>query len=113
MVERRWASALCKGRAATKVAADTDQRSSAFRFLFLSSYIVTRSADRGDTGDHRQYSLTKIAAESKAFVALFDTRDDDSGADRIARTISYVVIAGLDPAIHADPQHGPPGQARW
>jgi hypothetical protein len=43
----------------------------------------------------------------------FSSRDDDSGADRIARTIPYVVIAGLDPAIHGACQHGPPGQARW
>jgi hypothetical protein len=43
----------------------------------------------------------------------FSSRDDDSGADRIARTIPYVVIAGLDPAIHPALQHGPPGQARW
>src|SRR5271154_493360 len=47
------------------------------------------------------------------------------GCGSIARTFSYVVIAGLDPAIHAKrrlaeilrsilsvaPQHGPPGQA--
>jgi hypothetical protein len=41
---------------------------------------------------------------------------------RAARTISHAVIAGLDPAIHAEKplavsiaslQHGPPGQARW
>src|SRR5580692_10429323 len=38
----------------------------------------------------------------------FSSRDDDSGADRIARTIPYVVIAGLDPAIHGACQHGPP-----
>jgi hypothetical protein len=29
-------------------------------------------------------------------VEKFPSRDDDSGADRIARTIFYVVIAGLD-----------------
>jgi len=51
----------------------------------------------------------------------------NSGADCVARTGFRVVIAGLDPAIHADEkldrigrqalsaarQHGPPGQARW
>jgi hypothetical protein len=49
------------------------------------------------------------------------------GRSRAARTIFYFVIAGLDPAIHAEwglaeirrivrvaeRQHGPPGQARW
>jgi hypothetical protein len=34
----------------------------------------------------------------------FSSRDDDSGANRIARTIPYVVIAGLDPAIHGAAQ---------
>src|SRR5580692_2823921 len=38
----------------------------------------------------------------------FSSRDDDSGADRIARTIRLVMIAGLDPAIHGACQHGPP-----
>jgi hypothetical protein len=49
------------------------------------------------------------------------------GRDRVARMILCVVIAGLDPAIHAERrfteirrtvlfaalQHRPPGQARW
>jgi hypothetical protein len=29
------------------------------------------------------------------------------------QVLSLRVIAGLDPAIHAAAQHGPPGQARW
>jgi hypothetical protein len=58
---------------------------------------VARSADREDTGNHRRYSLAKIGAESKEFLP----RDEDSGANRIARTILHAVIAGLDPAIHA------------
>jgi hypothetical protein len=37
-------------------------------------------------------------------VILFAARDDDSGADRIARTIPYAVIAELDPAIHGAAQ---------
>jgi hypothetical protein len=65
VVERRWASAPCKARAATKVAADTDQRSSAFRFLFLSSYIVAQGSDREATGHHRRHSLTKIERRAK------------------------------------------------
>ncbi len=54
-------------------------------------------------------------------------RRQTSDAERVARTVFYFVIAGLDPAIHADAklvqilrvvsllslQHGPPGQARW
>ena len=51
--------------------------------------------------------------------------NNNSDANRIARTILHVVIAGLDPAIHAELpfalssvvvpeiQYGPPGQARW
>src|ERR1700722_2475714 len=33
---------------------------------------------------------------AERFVALFDARDDGSGANRIARTFPHVVIAGLD-----------------
>jgi hypothetical protein len=51
--------------------------------------IVARSADREDTGVHRRNSLAKIGAESGEFLL----RDDDSGADRIART-GRLVIAG-------------------
>jgi hypothetical protein len=34
----------------------------------------------------------------------FLPRDEDSGADRIAITTPFVVIAGLDPAIHGAAQ---------
>ena len=61
---------------------------------FLLSYIVAQSADREATGNHRRHSLAKIGAESGEFLPS----DDDSGANRIARTMR-LVIAGLDPAI--------------
>jgi hypothetical protein len=73
-----------------------DTRLSAFRFLAFLPFVLgnARSKDREDTGVHRRHSLAKIGAESKEFLP----RDDDSGADRIART-RRLVIAGLDPAI--------------
>jgi hypothetical protein len=55
---------------------------------------VAQSSDREDAGGHRRSSLAKIGAESESVAALFDARDDDSGAGRIARTLLYVVIAG-------------------
>jgi hypothetical protein len=42
VVERRQASAPCKARAASQDAADTDQRLSAFRFLF--AFVIASSA---------------------------------------------------------------------
>jgi hypothetical protein len=53
---------------------------------------VAQSADREDTGIHRRHSLAKIGAESKEILR----RDEDSGAECIARTLPHVVIAGLD-----------------
>ena len=55
---------------------------------FLLSYNVAQSADREDTGSHRRCSLAKIGAESGEFLP----RDDDSGADRIARTVRLALV---------------------
>ena len=55
-------------------------RRSASLLSFLT--FVARSTDREITGIHRRHSLAKIGAESEEFLL----RDDDSGADRIART---------------------------
>ena len=52
-------------------------------FPFL--HFVARSADRVDTGVHRRCSLAKVGAEGEKF----SSRDDDSGANRIARTEEY------------------------
>jgi hypothetical protein len=70
VVERRLASALCKARAATKVAEDTALRLSAFRFpFFFFLTVVARSSDREATGIHRRHSLAKIGAESEEILA--------------------------------------------
>ena len=63
-------------------------RRSASLLSFLT--FVAQSTDRETIGIHRRNALTKIGAESGKFLP----RDDDSGANRIARTIPYVVIAG-------------------
>jgi hypothetical protein len=49
-----------------------------------------------------------LSSEAKVFVPL----EQKLGCECIAGTISHVVIAGLDPAIHAALQHGPPGHRR-
>ena len=70
MVERRLASALCKGRAASRDAVDTALRHSAFRFPFLFFlHFVGQSTDREATGHHRRHSLAKIGAESEEILA--------------------------------------------
>jgi len=55
----------------------------------LSSVVtfVAQGADREDTGIHRRCSLTKIGVESEKILR----RDDDSGANRIARTRLLVI----------------------
>jgi hypothetical protein len=96
VVERRLASTLCKARAASRDAEDTALRHSAFRFPFLFFlHFVGQSTDREATGHHRRHSLAKIGAEGGEIGSL----NNNSDANRIARTIPYVVIAGLDPNV--------------
>jgi hypothetical protein len=74
-----------------------DTRLSAFRFLAFFSYISWLEAQ-----------IVRIPVSTAGVLwrrsvpraEKFSSRDEDSGADRIARTTPYVVIAGLDPAIH-------------
>src|SRR5580698_9318067 len=69
VVERRWASAPGKARAASAGAASTASVGVPSSF---SSFILERaqSADRDGAGHHRQRHLTKIGAESEAFVTF-------------------------------------------
>src|SRR5580692_11366155 len=89
VVERRLASALCKARAARKCGGYGPALIGVP--LSFSSFLTfhARSSDREGTGIHRRHSLAKIGAEGEKFVTLFGARDDDSGADRIARMRSF------------------------
>jgi hypothetical protein len=83
VVERRLASALCKARAASRDVEDTALRHSAFRFPFfffrtsrLEALIVSVPASTAGILWRRSVRRAK----------KFLPRDDDSGADRIARS---------------------------
>src|ERR1700733_15478531 len=67
-------------------------RRSAFLFFFLT--FVAQSTDREATGNHRRHSLAKIGAESEKI----SRRDDDSGANRIARTGKLVIASAFPPS---------------
>src|SRR5580704_9310585 len=79
VVERRWASAPGKARAAPAGAASTASVGVPSSF---SSFILERaqSADRDGAGHHRQRHLTKIGAESESLRGFHCCRDDNSGA---------------------------------
>ena len=72
-------------------------RLSAFRFLafFRSLLELLETRIVRLPASHRRYSLTKIGAESEKFETLFGARDEDSGADRIARTRVLVLSSPL------------------
>ena len=95
-------------------------RLSAFRFLYLLLGEVSVADSKKQAPPLLFCSALFFAVQSwRCFAKL--------GRGCVARTTSHFVIAGLDPAIHAEPrlvqsfrkitlaapQHGPPGQARW
>jgi hypothetical protein len=110
LVERRWASALSKesARRDRQVAEDTDLRSSAFRFLFL-SFLAEHDPEKWIPVFRKGHALLEMWLEAKivrcrcpplAFsdedrcgerniCSLIAALDDDSGADRIAGTRSF------------------------
>ena len=105
VVERRWASAPGKARAAPAGAASLP-RPSAFRLpLLLSLHSWLKSSDRNDAGSHRRRHLTKIGAGSgRRFVAFHCGRDDNSGAGCIPRTRLFVIArSACDEAIQEPP----------
>ncbi len=69
-------------------------RRSASLLSFLT--FVAQGTDRETIGIHRRHSLTKIGAESEAFRRFILWSDEDSGADRIARTRLLACIRPRD-----------------
>src|SRR5271169_4461112 len=97
VVGRREASAQRSARAASRLGAEVGYASLGVPlpcFLFLHSWLKAQIVrlPASTAGILWRRSVRR----AKTVVAFVDARDDDSGADRIARTISYAVIAGLD-----------------